>query len=150
MTEDCEIDLLLREHIPELLPIKGRRLRIYYHGIPKLCNNCYVQGHIKRACKEPKVDWTQFVSKLLHSGHFEEEMFGSWIQVLNEREAFDLIEAESKRGRGKSNRAKFKSSLARKRGKHATSNGHDREMDGNVQRGQSYSRRPPGRPYYQS
>ncbi len=62
--------------------MKGRRIRVQYPRMPKLCTNCYTQGHAKKDCTNPRVDWTKFVSNLLNSGHFEEDMFGSWIRVL--------------------------------------------------------------------
>ncbi len=32
--------------IPQLLPMSGREIKVYYCGITKLCINCYQPGHI--------------------------------------------------------------------------------------------------------
>lgn len=36
-TDDYEIDAKLKNHIPEILPMNGRRIQVSYPGQPKLC-----------------------------------------------------------------------------------------------------------------
>jgi hypothetical protein len=80
-----ETEILLQRHIPEYLPIAGRKLTVYYPGIPKSCNNCYGTGHLKRNCKQKKKDWLKRVEELRASGDFEDAMFGGWISILENR-----------------------------------------------------------------
>jgi len=39
------------KEIPEFLPIDGKRVRIHYGGITKLCLRCYEPDHKKAECK---------------------------------------------------------------------------------------------------
>jgi hypothetical protein len=80
-----ETELLLRKHIPEHLPIGGRKVLVHYPGIPKTCNNCYRVGHLKRNCRSTKRDWLERVAELRASGDFEDEMFEGWISILEQR-----------------------------------------------------------------
>jgi hypothetical protein len=75
-TDIFETEILLKKHIPEYLPIAGRKLLVSYPGIPKACNNCYNTGHMKRNCKEKKRKWVHRVAELRASGDFEDELFG--------------------------------------------------------------------------
>jgi hypothetical protein len=80
-----ETEIVLARHIPEYLPIAGRKIQINYPGIPRACNNCFQTGHMKRNCKSKKVGWIHRVNQLYKSGEFEDSLFGGWIAIL-ERE----------------------------------------------------------------
>ncbi len=84
-TDVFETEIALHKHVPEFLPIAGRKIQISYPGIPKACNNCFVVGHMKRSCKLKKKDWLERVAELRASGEFEDSLFGGWIAIL-ERE----------------------------------------------------------------
>jgi hypothetical protein len=77
-----ETEIALNSHVPEYLPIAGRKVQIYYPGIPRSCNNCYQEGHVKRNCKSKKIDWLQRVIQIRQSGKFEDELFGGWIALI--------------------------------------------------------------------
>jgi hypothetical protein len=81
-----ETEILLKEHVPEYLPIAGRKALVNYPGIPRSCNNCYGTGHVKRSCKSRKKEWVQHVKEMRATGRFEDEIFGGWIAII-EREA---------------------------------------------------------------
>lgn len=81
-TDVLETEIVLMRHIPEFLPIAGRKLQVSYPGIPKGCNNCYKTGHLKRNCKEKKVEWLDRVAGFKATGEFEDELFGGWIALL--------------------------------------------------------------------
>jgi hypothetical protein len=83
-TDVFETEILLRQHIPEHLPIAGRKVLVSYPGIPKSCNNCYQVGHLKRNCHSKKRDWLHRVAELRASGNFEDELFGGWIPILDQ------------------------------------------------------------------
>jgi len=79
-TDGISIKLKLTDFLPEWLPIKGKKLRIYHHGIKTQCNGCYGLGHGKWNCKEEHTNWRGYVDRLFQSGKFTKEMFGSWLE----------------------------------------------------------------------
>jgi len=83
-TDVLEVDLVLRKHIPEFLPIAGKKVQINYPGIPKACIRCYKTGHLKRNCKGVKVEWIDRVTELRKTGEFPDELFGDWIKILDQ------------------------------------------------------------------
>jgi len=83
-TDVLEVDLLLRKHIPEFLPAAGTKIQINYPGIPKACIRCYKLGHMKRNCKSQKMEWIDRVAEIRKSGEFADELFGAWIQILDQ------------------------------------------------------------------
>ncbi len=83
-TDVFETEILLLKHIPEYLPIAGRKLIVAYPGIPRACNNCYMLGHMKRNCKQKKKSWLERVAELRASGNYEDSMFGGWIALLEQ------------------------------------------------------------------
>jgi len=63
--------------------MNGKRIHVSYPGQPKLCRNCLCQGHVVKDCLEQnKTDFLDYVARLLKSGLFKEELFGSWIDSL--------------------------------------------------------------------
>jgi len=83
-TDILEVDLVLRKHIPEFLPVAGSKIQVGYPGIPRACIRCYKLGHMKRNCKGMKMEWIERVAELRKSGEFEDELFGKWIQILDQ------------------------------------------------------------------
>jgi hypothetical protein len=81
-TDIFETETVLRKHVPEYLPIGGRKLLVSYPGIPRICNNCYEPGHVKRACRSKGIEWVQKVREMRDSGEFTDEMFGGWIGII--------------------------------------------------------------------
>lgn len=81
-TDDLEIDLVLKQHPPEVLPICGKRFVIWYPGIPKQCKNCYELDHIAKTCKNQSITWLEYIARLHQLGQFKDELFGSWIDTL--------------------------------------------------------------------
>jgi hypothetical protein len=84
-TDVLETEIVLAKHVPEYLPIAGRKVLVNYPGMPRACNNCYLVGHLKRNCKGKKKDWLDRVKDLRDSGDFEDSMFGGWIAILEQR-----------------------------------------------------------------
>jgi len=75
----------LKKHLPDVLPIDGKKVQLYYLGIKKVCNKCFLVGHIKRECTENRGSWLDFVLKLVKSGKFANHMFGDWIDILEKK-----------------------------------------------------------------
>ena len=53
------VKMKLRRHIPQYLPIYGRKLRIYYPGIDRAFSNCYGM-HSRHRCRNEKVQWVSY------------------------------------------------------------------------------------------
>jgi hypothetical protein len=62
----CKIKLVYL--IPEYLPIKGKRARIYYHGIAPFCIVCNNDGHVKNDCTNAPVPWADYIESLKDTG----------------------------------------------------------------------------------
>jgi hypothetical protein len=73
------VNLKLKYHIPEFLPMWGKKARIYYHGIPSFCVGCYTVGHVKADCNENSISWKDYINILLDTG-IDKKLFGSWFR----------------------------------------------------------------------
>jgi len=71
-TDVFETEMVLKRHIHEFLPMYG------YLGIPKVCNKCYRDGHMKRDCKNAAREWIKFVIDLMKEAKIPMEMVGTW------------------------------------------------------------------------
>ncbi len=71
MTDNIEVELKLAKHISEYFPLYGRKIKIYYVGLKKQCNQCLVElGHIRSECKNDKKDWFTFIEDLIKMSGF--------------------------------------------------------------------------------
>jgi hypothetical protein len=78
------IKMRLRTDIPQLLPMWGKRIRIYHRGIQKLCTNCY-GAHARRNCRSAKVRWVDYVLRFMESHRdIPPEYYGRWWKVVND------------------------------------------------------------------
>jgi hypothetical protein len=68
----------LKFHIPEFLPMWGKKVRIYYHGIPFFCVSCYQIGHNRSECPNKLISWKDYINFLLGTG-IDSTFFGSWL-----------------------------------------------------------------------
>jgi hypothetical protein len=82
------VRLKLKFHVPEYLPIWGKKARVYYHGIPIFCGSCHDIGHSRAECGNKAVTWTDYIKNLAGTG-IPLELFGSWLasNLSNTREA---------------------------------------------------------------
>ena len=77
-TGTYSVKVKLARPIPQLLPILGRRIKIYYPGIQKLCTNCF-GNHPKRVCHSRKVLWPDYVkSFMIKNPEMPARLFGKW------------------------------------------------------------------------
>ena len=87
------IKMRLRTDIPQLLPMWGKRVRIYHRGVQKLCSNCF-GAHQRRNCRSSKVSWTRYVLNFMEKHpEIPSEMYGRWWKVIND-EYGAIIEEE--------------------------------------------------------
>jgi hypothetical protein len=61
---------------PQLLPISGKKIKIYYKGIEKRCVKCLETGHFKKNCTSARKDWMEYVSDLMFETGFGLIMLG--------------------------------------------------------------------------
>lgn len=79
---DLKVKMTIDEHIPQFLPIDGRKVKIYYKGIPKMCTACYEVGHIKANCENSPTSWMEYVANLIESSDENEmALFGRWTKI---------------------------------------------------------------------
>ena len=86
-TGNYSVLMTLDKNIPQLLPMDGRRIKIYHRGIEKLCTKCF-EKHRKSDCKAPnKVEWLDYVANFVNENpEIQEEYYGRWIQLLVKRQ----------------------------------------------------------------
>jgi hypothetical protein len=78
------VKMVLQNQIPQFLPIDGKRVRIYYKGIDKLCQNCYEKGHTKKTCKNDWKNWMEYVDMFAMKYDFGDEFLGRWTRKLEQ------------------------------------------------------------------
>jgi hypothetical protein len=69
----------LENPIPEYLPIRGKKAKIYYHGMLPFCSNCYIVGHLTVDCVNETSTWWDYIAKL-KGCEIPDEFFGSWFE----------------------------------------------------------------------
>jgi hypothetical protein len=85
------VKVKLNKAIPQLVPIGGKRLKIYYRNIQKLCTKCFGE-HYARNCTNTRVPWTDYVKKFISdNSEFDKSLFGNWNQII------DRVRAEEAR-----------------------------------------------------
>ena len=90
------VKMKLASDIPQLLPMDGRRIKVYYRYIHKLCTKCF-DRHPRRECKNNKVEWIDYVRAFIEDNpSIEREMFGKWITIL------EKIDRENQQKKGQS------------------------------------------------
>lgn len=73
------VKMRMDREMPQLLPLGGKKIRVYYKGIRKLCNNCFEPGHLKRDCKKERVDWMAYIDMFKKQFEFADGVFlGRW------------------------------------------------------------------------
>jgi len=86
-TDVIETEIRLMKHIPEYLPVAGKKIQIGYPGIPRMCIKCWGVDHLKRNCRAKKVEWIDHVAAMRATGAFSDPMFGSWIAILDQNKS---------------------------------------------------------------
>ena len=69
----------LKKNIPQLLPMLGKRIKIDYPGIQRLCTNCF-KSHHKKNCQSKKVSWKDYACNFARINHeIPDNLFGEWM-----------------------------------------------------------------------
>lgn len=81
-------NMRLRKHIPSVLPAYGRKIQVFYHGQPKVCGSCFKLGHIRKECKNERVDWMAYV-KFINQEIAPLSILGKWGDILARDPAYN-------------------------------------------------------------
>ena len=69
----------LKRDIPQLLPMLGKRIKINYPGVQRLCTNCF-RNHHKKNCQSKKVSWREYACNFAVSNpEIPDHVFGEWM-----------------------------------------------------------------------
>jgi len=81
------VKMEISRHMPEFLPINGKRARIFYRGMSRQCLNCYGYGHVKKDCKEKEVHWLEYVAGFIINNHedLEPRHYGRWYHLADRK-----------------------------------------------------------------
>ena len=73
----------LEKNIPQLLPMCGRRIKMYHAGITKLCTQCF-GPHKKQHCtNKEKTPWTDYVKNFIEvNPEIPSFFYGKWIEII--------------------------------------------------------------------
>jgi hypothetical protein len=74
----------IHKPIPQFLPMDGKKVRIFYRGIPKLCSKCYGGGHLRKDCTNEKDDWLTYVDNHMIRWDLDESYYGKWCARIND------------------------------------------------------------------
>ena len=78
------VQMKLVANLPQVVPMCGKRIRLYHRGISKLCSNCF-GAHIRTVCKSEKVPWIQYVCKFItEHPTIPPEFYGKWYQAAEQ------------------------------------------------------------------
>ena len=93
-TGTFSIKMKLHTAIPQLLPMWGKRIRVYYRGIQKLCSRCF-GNHPRKNCRSNKRRWVEYVLDFMeYYQDIPDELYGKWLKVVNE-EFGEIINVDS-------------------------------------------------------
>ena len=77
------VQMQLSSELPQYLPICGKRIRLYYRGITKMCTYCF-GAHARKVCSSPKVQWIDYVREFMKKyDHIPTEYYGKWANIVS-------------------------------------------------------------------
>ena len=75
--------------MPQYLPMFGQKIRIYYTGVERTCTNCYLNGHVRRDCKNIKTQWINYVANFIDNNpEIPTEFYGRWAKIVEDEKMF--------------------------------------------------------------
>ena len=82
-TGNYSVTMKLHSNIPQLLPMCGRRIKMYHSGIVKLCTQCF-GPHKKQVCpSKEKIPWTTYVRHFVESNpEIPKDYYGKWNDII--------------------------------------------------------------------
>lgn len=85
-TDSLTVRMILKRHIPSLLPAFGRKMSVLYRGQPVLCGSCFEVGHLRAKCNKERIDWLTFVQDFMRLNIAPRNMLGRWADFVEERQ----------------------------------------------------------------
>ena len=77
------LKMKLAKDIPQFLPMHGRKIRIYFKNMTKLCTNCY-RCHTRRQCTNERVTWVVYVRDFMKANpDIAASYYGKWWDVVD-------------------------------------------------------------------
>ena len=98
-TGDISVKVKLRKHIPQFLPMYGKRIRVAYREMTSLCTNCFEPGHVRGGCTSERVPFVQYVKVFRRESSIPDHCFGNWARILENMERFGQENRQSDRTR---------------------------------------------------
>jgi hypothetical protein len=78
------LKMKLVKDIPQYLPMHGRKIRVYFKNMTKLCSNCY-GCHTRRQCTNDRVPWVVYVRDFMKANpDITENLYGKWWDVVDQ------------------------------------------------------------------
>jgi len=74
--------VLLKKHIPNLLPAYGRRMNVLYAGQPLTCSKCFVGGHVRAQCPNAQKDWLLDYVRSFYEEGTTSMLLGRWFDLF--------------------------------------------------------------------
>ena len=87
----------ISKSIPQFLPMLGRKIRVYYRGITKLCINCYKPGHIRKDCTNQTVGWIAYVESFMQENTLDDSFYGNWKKIVEKIKHKEEMDEQRKR-----------------------------------------------------
>ena len=86
-TGNYSVMMKLEYKIPQLIPMAGRRIKIYHKGIDKLCTKCFGK-HRKSECRaEKKIEWIDYVANFITTNpDVPTDLYGRWTELVANRQ----------------------------------------------------------------
>ena len=81
----AKVKLTEGTEIPNLVPMDGKRVKLYYRGIDKQCSNCF-GTHGRGNCKNEKITWLEYVFNFICANpDIPRSYYGKWIDIVQEK-----------------------------------------------------------------
>ena len=78
------VKMKISRDLPQFVPICGKRIRLYYRDIPKVCTQCFGK-HPRKGCSAQKVPWVKYVSDFMAKyAYIPKESYGKWGKIVDE------------------------------------------------------------------
>ena len=75
--------------LPQFIPMCGKRIRLWYGGIPKMCSNCFGR-HIRKECTNQKVQWIDYVQDFMNRHQdIPQDYYSKWAKIIDEAKKRD-------------------------------------------------------------
>jgi hypothetical protein len=67
-----------------MIPMCGKKIKIYHKGISKQCMKCFGTGHFKRDCGEERKEWLDYVDSFMLEAKLPDEYYGNWTRLVED------------------------------------------------------------------